>query len=64
MFWGARLKGRHEDSDETIRLRLKNAEEEMEGKGDFRYIVVNSDLDAAYGELREIILIEGRDRSE
>jgi len=50
-----RLRLRGTDSDESIRIRLANAVQEMEMGRDFRYQIVNDDLDAAVEELASII---------
>ena len=50
-----RLEGRGEDDEATIERRLRNAEKEMARAGEFRYHVVNDDLEIAYRELRGII---------
>ncbi len=51
----ARLEGRGEDSPEVIEKRLKNAEGELAREGEFKFHVVNNDLEIAYRELRSII---------
>ncbi len=51
-----RLIGRGEDSRETIELRLRNAQGELDRAGEYRYRVVNDDLDLAYRKLRDIII--------
>ncbi len=51
-----RLEGRGEDSPETIALRLGNAQGEMARAGEYRYRVVNDDLQMAYRRLRDIVL--------
>ncbi len=51
-----RLEGRGEDSPETIALRLGNAQGEMSRAGEYRYRVVNDDLQMAYRRLRDIVL--------
>lgn len=50
-----RLRGRGTDSEESIRLRLRNAAVEMKSAGIFRHQIVNADLAAAVEELAEII---------
>lgn len=50
-----RLEGRAEDSPETIERRLKAAKLEMECARLYKYVVVNDNLERAYGELRAII---------
>jgi guanylate kinase len=54
-----RLEGRAEDSKETIELRLKNAQGEMDRAGEFTYRVVNDELELAYRRLRDIVLVRG-----
>ena len=51
-----RLEGRGEDSPETSALRLGNAQGEMARAGEYRYRVVNDDLQMAYRRLRDIVL--------
>lgn len=53
-----RLKRRAEDSDKIIETRLENARVEMEHWRDYDYIVVNDDLDRAYGAVRSIVSAE------
>ncbi len=55
---GERLTRRGQDSEETIARRLAQASEEMNRRNDYRYIVVNDELDRAYDELRAIYLAE------
>jgi guanylate kinase len=50
-----RLVGRAEDSPESIERRLENAEAEMARAGEFRYRIVNDELDKAYRELEKIL---------
>ncbi|OVE75412.1 guanylate kinase [bacterium E08(2017)] len=50
-----RLYGRGEDNEEEIERRLNNAALEMAGKDEFRFVILNDDLDVAYKELREIV---------
>jgi guanylate kinase len=53
-----RLKRRAEDSDEVIEKRLENARVEIEHWRDYDYVVVNDDLDRAYGAVRAIVTAE------
>jgi guanylate kinase len=46
-----RLEARGEDDEATIARRLRNADKEMERAGEFRYHVMNDDLEIAYREL-------------
>lgn len=50
-----RLLARGEDAPEVIDRRLGNAESEMAHAGDFRFQVVNRDLDVAYRDLCGIL---------
>lgn len=54
-----RLESRGEDSPETIEKRLKNAQGEMERASEFKYRIVNDDLEVAYKELKAVL--EDRD---
>ena len=51
-----RLRGRLTDDDETIRLRLRNAVDEIGRSHEFDFRVVNDDLARAVEEIRTIIL--------
>lgn len=53
-----RLKRRAEDSDDTIAMRLANARNEIEHWREYDYVVVNDDLDRAYGAVRSIVAAE------
>ncbi len=50
-----RLLKRGEDRAEDMELRLKNALEEMKSTDEFSYVVVNDQLDMAYGRLVSIL---------
>jgi guanylate kinase len=50
-----RLKGRGQDSEETISRRMRDAVSEMSHYSEFDYVVVNDDFDAALDDLRAII---------
>jgi guanylate kinase len=53
-----RLRARKSDDDATIRLRLKNAEQEMafaREQGKYEYTVINDDLERAKGEIVRIV---------
>jgi guanylate kinase len=54
----ARLLRRAEDSSVTIGVRLENARSEIEHWRDYDFIIVNHDLNQAYGEVRAIITAE------
>ncbi|KAM9322617.1 guanylate kinase [Pholidichthys leucotaenia] len=56
-----RLKARKTETEESLQRRLNTAKVEMEfckEPGVFDFIIVNDDLDVAYGELRGILLEE------
>ena len=54
----SRLLRRNEDSSDTIAMRLKNASVEIERWRDYDYVVVNHDLDQAFGEVKSIVEAE------
>jgi len=51
-----RLRGRGKDADEVIRRRLDKAADEMACWPRYQYLVVNDELDAAYDQLRAILV--------
>ena len=51
-----RLRGRGTDSDEKIKLRLKNAEYEISLSGEFDYRIVNDFLSRTVFDLKNIII--------
>ncbi len=61
----ARLQRRAEDSAATIETRLANARNEIEHWREYDYVVVNRDLDQAFGQVRAIVAAERlrRDRN-
>ncbi|MEE8482696.1 MAG: guanylate kinase, partial [Acidiferrobacterales bacterium] len=50
-----RLKGRNQDSEETIARRMRDAVSEMSHYHEFDFVVVNDDFDAALADLRSIM---------
>jgi guanylate kinase len=58
----ARLRGRGTDAEETIRLRLKNAREELAQYHLFKYLVVNDDLQETIDRIRAIMITQGSRR--
>ena len=54
----SRLFRRNEDSSDTIAMRLKNARVEIERWRDYDYVVVNQDLNQAFGEVKSIVEAE------
>lgn len=55
-----RLDGRGTDSRNVIEHRLANAKEEMDRGGEYKYRVVNDDVDEAFQHLVEIVDKESR----
>ena len=53
-----RMRNRGQDSEETIARRLAAAHEEMSHYGEFDYVVVNENFDAAAAELRSIFVAQ------
>ena len=51
-----RLRNRGTDSEETIRLRLENAQKEVKAAKSYDFIVINDDLIRAAGDLQSIVL--------
>lgn len=54
----ARLERRAEDSDEVIARRLRNAAEEIPHWTEYDYVLINSDLDETFTQLRAILTAE------
>ena len=54
----ARLERRAEDSAATIDERLDNARHEIERWRNYRYVIVNNDLQRAYDDVRAIVRAE------
>ena len=53
-----RLRERHTESEESLRVRLSNAIKELELQDRYDYVIVNDNLDSACRELRKIIFPE------
>lgn len=53
-----RLKRRAEDQESAIEMRLKNARTEIEHWTEYDFVVINDDLDRAFGEVRSIVSAE------
>eukprot|EP00300_Choanocystis_sp_HF-7_P043326 c9906_g1_i1.p2 GENE.c9906_g1_i1~~c9906_g1_i1.p2 ORF type:complete len:215 (-),score=43.20 c9906_g1_i1:756-1361(-) len=51
----ARLEKRGTESEETLRVRLANAEKEMSEAHKFDHVIVNDNLDEAYAALRNVL---------
>lgn len=54
----SRLKRRAEDSDEAILRRMKTAVSELKSWPTYDYLIVNEDLDAAFQQVRAILIAE------
>jgi guanylate kinase len=50
-----RLRGRGTESEEVIERRLKNAQEELKQEPNYKYVIINADIDKASEELAHII---------
>lgn len=59
-----RLRQRGSDTEESIRIRLQNAQKELQFEAIFHYKIVNADLDSATTELVEIIRRESEVRED
>ena len=53
-----RLTGRASEEDTERRRRLGNARKELEAVSEFEYVVVNDDLEQAYGEIEAVVRAE------
>ncbi len=53
-----RLDRRAEDAPDVIANRLRNASTELERWGEYDYVIVNDDLQRAYGGLKAIVVAE------
>jgi len=54
----ARLKGRGQDSAESIARRLAAARDEMSHASEYEYVIINEDFNRAAQDLRSIIRAE------
>lgn len=50
-----RLRARRQDQEDVIRLRMRNALNEMREYGEFEYVIINDELEAATAELLAIV---------
>ena len=50
-----RIEGRKSESEESLKLRLLNAQKEMDQRDRYEHIIVNDVIDDAYRELAAII---------
>lgn len=53
-----RLRARGTDDESVIQRRLADMDEQLQGCGDYDYLVVNDDLDAAKAQLAGVLLAE------
>ncbi len=53
-----RLRGRGTEDEETIALRMKNAEKEIAAVDGYQYLLVNDDLEEAVMTLKSVIIAE------
>jgi guanylate kinase len=57
-----RLRTRAQDSDEVIRGRMAKAADEMSHWEEYHYVVINTDIDRAFAEVRSILTAERLER--
>lgn len=50
-----RLRGRHSETDENIKIRLARYDYEVSKAAEYDYVLVNDDLNETYAKLKEII---------
>lgn len=53
-----RLRGRGQDSDDVIALRMSKAADEISHWAEYDYVVVNEDIDVALAQVRSILYAE------
>ena len=53
-----RLRARAQDSDEVIHARMTKAADEMSHWAEYDYVVINSDIERAFAEVRAILAAE------
>jgi len=58
-----RLRGRGTESEESLSVRLANAEKEMAAAKNYQYLIVNDELEQAVRDLQAIIAAERRRRN-
>lgn len=58
-----RLRGRGSEDEESLTVRLAHAEKEMAAAGQYRYLIVNDELEQAVRDLQAIISAERRRRN-
>ncbi len=58
-----RLRGRGTESEKSLTVRLANAEKEMAAAKNYRYLIINDELEQAVRDLQAIISAERRRRN-
>jgi len=53
-----RLRRRAQDADDVIRVRMTKAADEMSHWAEYDYVVINTDLDRAFADVRAILAAE------
>lgn len=53
-----RLRGRGTEDEASACRRLSNAKDEIEHYGIFEYVIINDEIDKAYGQLRGVVFAE------
>jgi guanylate kinase len=53
-----RLRTRAQDSDEVIRGRMAKAADEMSHWAEYDYVIINTDIDHAFAQVRSILAAE------
>jgi guanylate kinase len=53
-----RLRARAQDSDEVIRGRMAKAADEMSHWAEYDYVIINTDIDRAFAQVRSILAAE------
>ena len=53
-----RLRGRGTESEESLAVRLANAEKEIQDAGSYTYLIINDQLDEAVQALQAVIIAE------
>ena len=54
----ARLRGRGQDSDDVIAGRMQKSQSEISHWAEYDYVIINRDIDAAFGQLTTILQAE------
>ena len=56
--WISRLRSRNTDTEESLKIRIRTAKEELEGISAFDYVVINEDIDQAAQDILTIVRAE------